>query len=191
MPQSDNQLVEEIISGNESAMEVLVKRHYDMVYSFICRYVGEYNIACDLTQDTFIKVMKNIGKYNHKHGEFRSWILKIAVNTSKDYFKSSAYKQRNQSDDVDNCHLKSSDDVIHLLDKKQERKEIKQAVDELPTLQREAIILKYFHDLKIREISKMTGEKEATIKSRIFSGIKNLKKRLGGEGEDEKRRIAR
>lgn len=191
MPQSDKQLVDQILKGNESAMEILIKRHYNMVYSFICRYVGEYNTAYDLTQDTLIKVMKNIDKYNHKNGEFRNWLLKIATNTSKDYFKSSIYRQRTQSDDVDCCKIKSSQDVISILDKKEERKIVKEAVDRLPTLQREAIILKYFHDLKIREISKVTGEKEATIKSRIFNGIKNLKKRFGGEEVDEKRRIAR
>lgn len=191
MAQSDKQLIDQILKGNESAMEILIKRHYNMVYSFICRYVGEYNTAYDLTQDTLIKVMKNIDKYNYRHGEFRSWLLKIAANTSKDYYKSSTYRQRTQSDDVDSCNIKSSQDVISILDKKEERKIVKEAVDELPTLQREAIILKYFHDLKIREISKVTGEKEATIKSRIFNGIKNLKRRFGGEDVDEKRRIAR
>jgi len=60
------------------------------------------------------------------------------------------------------------------------KQKIKEAIENLPTLQREAIFLKYYNDLKIKEISNITGDNENTIKSRLFNGIKNLKKLLGG-----------
>ena len=74
MAQSDEKLIKEILKGNESAMEVLVKRYYDMVHSFVYRNVNDYNIAYDITQESFIKMMKNIDKYKLKDGNFKSWL---------------------------------------------------------------------------------------------------------------------
>ena len=68
-----------------------------------------------------------------------------------------------------------------MISKKEEAIKIKEAIENLPNLQREAILLKYYNDLKIKEISNITGDNENTIKSRLFNGIRNLKKLLGGD----------
>lgn len=185
MAQTDEKLIKEILSGNESAMEILVKRYYDLVHSFIYRNVSDYNIAYDLTQEVFIKVIKNIDKFSFEKGNFKTWILKIAVNTNKDYFKSTVYKQRKETQDIDNHEIKDDKNVVDILSKKEDVIKIKEAVNQLPNLQREAIILKYYDDLKIKEISKVTGENENTIKSRLFNGIKGLKKLLGGDVDEK------
>ncbi|MGL5348770.1 MAG: RNA polymerase sigma factor [Peptostreptococcaceae bacterium] len=181
MAQTDESLIKEIQKGNESAMEILVKRHYDLVHSYIYRTTNDYNLSYDITQDVFIKMMKNIDKYNVDTGKFKSWLLKIAINTTKDYFKSKTYTQRSESCDIENHQIEDKSNVIDIVSKKEEAIKIKQAVEKLPNLQREAILLKYYNDLKITEISNITGDNENTIKSRLFNGIKNLKKLLGGE----------
>ena len=175
MAQSDEKLIKELIKGNESAMEILVKRYYDLVYSFIYRNTSDYNTAYDITQD----------KYQIENGKFKSWLLKIAVNTTKDYFRSKIYKQRIQSYDIDSHEIEDKANVVDILSKKEETIKIKEAIKNLPKLQREAIILKYYNDLKIKEISNITGENENTIKSRLFNGVKNLKKLLGGDNYEE------
>ncbi|MDK2562574.1 RNA polymerase sigma factor [Romboutsia sedimentorum] len=181
MAQSDEKLVKQILVGNESAMEILVKRYYDLIHSFIYRSVSDYNIAYDLTQEVFIKVIKNIDKFSFEKGSIKTWMLKIAVNTSKDYFKSTTYKQRNEIKDIDNHEIKDDKNVVDILSKKEEALKIKKAINKLPNLQKQAIILKYYNDLKIKEISNVTGDNENTIKSRLFNGIKGLKKLLGGD----------
>ena len=186
MAQTDKKLIKEILEGNESAMEILVKRHYDLVHKYIYRTTKDYNISYDITQDVFIKMMKNIDKYNLETGKFQSWLLKIAVNTTKDYFKSKTYKQRIENCDIENHQVESTSNVIDIISKKEEAIKIKEAIKNLPSLQREAIFLKYYNDLKIKEISNITGENENTIKSRLFNGIKNLKKLLGGDIFEEK-----
>lgn len=185
MAQSDESLINEILKGNESAMEILVKRYYDLVHSFIYRNTSDYNLAYDLTQEVFIKVIKNIDKFSNDKGNFKNWILKIAINTNKDYFKSSIYKQRKEMQDIDNHEIKDDKNVIDILSKKEDANKIRQAIHKLPNLQREAILLKYYEDLKVREISSVTGENENTIKSRLFNGVKNLKKILGGDSNEE------
>ena len=186
LPQTDEKLIKEILKGNESAMEILVKRHYDLVHSYIYRATNDYNISYDITQDVFIKIMKNIDKYNLENGKFKNWLLKIAVNTTKDYFKSRTYKQRIENCDIENHQIEDTSNVIDIISKKEEAIKIKEAIENLPHLQREAILLKYYNDLKIKEISSITGDNENTIKSRLFNGIRNLKKLLGGDiFEDE------
>ena len=185
MAQTDEKLIKELLKGNESAMEILVKRYYDLVHSFIYRNTSDYNIAYDITQDVFIKMMKNIDKYQIENGKFKSWLLKIAVNTTKDYFRTNIYKQRTQSYDISNQEIEDRTNVVDILSKKEEAIKIKEAIENLPKLQKEAVILKYYNDLKIKEISYITGENENTIKSRLFNGVKNLKRLLGGDNYEK------
>lgn len=185
MAQTDEKLIKELLKGNESAMEILVKRYYDLVHSFIYRNTSDYNIAYDITQDVFIKMMKNIDKYQIENGKFKSWLLKIAVNTTKDYFRTNIYKQRTQSYDISNQEIEDTTNVVDILSKKEEAIKIKEAIENLPKLQKEAVILKYYNDLKIKEISYITGENENTIKSRLFNGVKNLKRLLGGDNYEK------
>lgn len=185
MAQTDEKLIKELLKGNESAMEILVKRYYDLVHSFIYRNTSDYNIAYDITQDVFIKMMKNIDKYQIENGKFKSWLLKIAVNTTKDYFRINIYKQRTQSYDISNQEIEDTTNVVDILSKKEEAIKIKEAIENLPKLQKEAVILKYYNDLKIKEISYITGENENTIKSRLFNGVKNLKRLLGGDNYEK------
>jgi RNA polymerase sigma factor (sigma-70 family) len=190
LAQTDEKLIKEILKGNESAMEILVKRHYDLVHSYIYRTTNDYNIAYDITQDVFIKMMKNIDKYNLENRKFQNWLLKIAVNTTKDYFRSKTYKQRIKNYDIEKHQIEDTLNIIDIISKKEEAIKIKEAVANLPSLQKEAIFLKYYNDLKIKEISDITGDNENTIKSRLFNGIKNLKKLLGGDMfEDESQHI--
>lgn len=191
MAQTDEKLIKEIIKGNESAMEILVKRHYDLVHSYIYRTTSDYNIAYDITQDVFIKMMKNIDKYNIEDRKFQNWLLKIAVNTTKDYFRSKTYRQRIENYDIDNHQIEDKSNVVEMISKKEESIKIKEAIENLPSLQREAILLKYYNDLKIKEISSITGENENTIKSRLFNGIKNLKKLLGGDMLEEQSKYSK
>ena len=185
MAQTDEKLIKELLKGNESAMEILVKRYYDLVHSFIYRNTSDYNIAYDITQDVFIKMMKNIDKYQIENGKFKSWLLKIAVNTTKDYFRTNIYKQRKQSYDISNQEIEDTTNVVDILSKKEEAIKIKEAIENLPKLQKEAVILKYYNDLKIKEISYITGENENTIKSRLFNGVKNLKRLHGGDNYEK------
>lgn len=150
LAQTDENLIKEILKGNESAMEILVKRYYDLVHSYIYRTTNDYNIAYDITQDVFIKMMKSIDKYNLEEGKFKNWLLKIAVNTTKDNFKSKTYKQRIENYNIENHEIEDKSNVIYIISKKEESIKIKEAVEKLTNLQREAIFLKYYNDLKIK-----------------------------------------
>ena len=78
---TDDELVEEILNGSKAAMDVLVRRHYKNIFSYVYRKTGNYHLAYDLTQEIFIKMMKSIKNYKQQ-GKFSSWLLKIAVTTA-------------------------------------------------------------------------------------------------------------
>ena len=187
--QSSETLIKEILKGNEAAMELLVKKNYNMVQSFIYRFIGDYNLSYDMTQEIFIKMMKNLNRFKFEDGNFESWLLKIASNHCKDYFRSNSFKQRNESSNIEDLDIEDNAAVIDILEKNEKRKAVRKAVDGLPNLQREAIILKYYHDLKIKEISHITGYNENKVKSRLFNGIKNLKKIIGGDEDEWEKRF--
>lgn len=189
MGQSSEALIKEILKGNEAAMELLVRKNCGMVQSFIYRFIGDYNLSYDMTQEVFIKMMKSLRRFKFEDGNFESWLLKIASNHCKDYLKSNSFKMRNESSNIEDLNIEDNEVVIDILEKNEKRKAVKKAVDGLPNLQREAIILKYYHDLKINEISKITGHNENTVKSRLFNGIKNLKKIIGGDDDEWEKRF--
>lgn len=176
--QSDEQLVSEILNGNQSAMEILINRYYKIIFSYICRYTGEYHASCDITQDVFIKMMKSINIFDRKIGSFKNWIFKIALNSSKDYFKSGSYKAEKNNQQIDQNTIDNKPNVVDIFSHMQRREEVKRAIDCLPDFQREAVILKFYYDMKITDIAKITDSNESTVKSRLHQGILKLKNLL-------------
>lgn len=182
--QSDESLIEEIKNGSQAAMEVLVKKYYKNIFAYTYQKVGDYHLAYDLTQEIFIKMMKSIANYNGQ-GKFQHWLLKIAVNHCRDYYRSRAYRQSNEIKEITPQLKDERENVEDLLSKKFDSVKVKEALDQLPNFQREAIILKFYQGLKIRQISQITEANESTVKSRIKQGIEKLKFLIKGGNEDE------
>lgn len=171
---TDQELIVEIKNGSQAAMEVLVKRYYKNIFAYIYRKVGDYHLSYDLTQEVFIKMMKSIDTYKAQ-GKFENWLLTIAVNHCRDYFRSSKYKHKNEETDLKYWIDDEKANVTDLLSQKVESEQVRMALQKLPEYQRETIVLRYYHDLKIKEIALITNSKEATVKSRLRQGIKKLK----------------
>lgn len=181
---TDQELIHEIKNGSQAAMEMLVQRHYKNIFAYIYRKVGDYHLAYDLTQETFVKMMKSINNYR-PYGKFSNWLLTIAVNQCRDYFRSSKFKQMDNEQEFQDWIPDEKENIAQLLSKKVESERVRTALQQLPDFQREAIILQYYHDLKIREIAKITHSKEATVKSRLRQGIQKIQKNFREENEDD------
>lgn len=171
---TDEELIKEIQNGNEYAMEVLIKRHYKLIFSFIYRNVGNYDAAYDITQNALIKLVKAIKNYKDE-GKFKNWMLRIAANTCKDYFRSSSFIKNKSNVKLDTNLIDKNSNVYEIMSRKFERQKIKNAIMMLPDFQRDALILKYYHELKIKDIAYITQSNESTVKSRLRQGIEKLK----------------
>lgn len=176
---TDEELLDEIKDGSQAAMEVLVKKHYKYIFAYIYRKVGDYHLAYDLTQEVFVKMMKALDRYQTKN-TFKHWLLKIAVNHCRDYFRSRSFKQKEKEGELVPKLVDQKSNVWDLISKKVNSEQVKSALEQLPEYQKETIILRYYHDLKIKEISEITDSKEATVKSRLQQGQAKLKKILQG-----------
>jgi RNA polymerase sigma-70 factor (ECF subfamily) len=173
--QSEIELIDEILDGSQAAMEVLVNRYYKAIFSYIYRSTGQYHTSYDLTQDVFIKMLKAIKSFDRRIGNFKNWIFKIAVNTVKDYFKGSGYRSFKEMTEIDENKIDEGENIVELLSRISQRNEIKKALIELPGYQRDAIILKFYHDMRIKDIALVMDTNESTVKSRLKQGIDKLK----------------
>lgn len=167
----DHVLIRRILNGDKQAFDTLVRKHYQNIYSYCIRRIG-INDAADLTQEIFTKLIKTIFAYRFT-GKFTNFLFTIAVNTCNDYEK----KPKKIFQDID-C-LQEADRSptpmeTTLID--EEAGIIKQKLDALPSIQKDAIILYYYHGLKAKDIAKIAGVSLPTAKSRIKQGMDKLKK---------------
>lgn len=191
---TDEELIEEIKAGSKAALESLIQKYYYEVYSFIYRKTHQQPLSYDLTQEVFSKVFLSIALYKGE-GKFRSWLLTIALNQIRDYMKSKQTTKKSMENEwIEETIEGKTGNVAYLYEKKEESREIKEALKGLPKIQSEVIILKYFHGYKYYEIAEMTKSKETTVKSRVFQGLKKLShilRRDDNEGRNRSNRIGR
>lgn len=171
-------LIRRIQNGDPEAFETLVRKYYQNIYQFCVRRCnGDTALAADLTQDTFLKLIEHIQQYRLT-GKFINFLLTIAVNTCNNHFK----KKSPDIVDMDTLsvvpsNLNISEEVL----RQEDAKIIQQAIDRLPDMQKEVVILRFYHDRKLKEIAAITGVSLPTAKSRLKQGLDKLKRYLDKE----------
>ena len=180
--QTDSELIIEILNGSQAAMEILVRRHYESVFAYVYRQTGDYHAALDVTQDIFIKMMKGLSTYRERE-KFKSWLFRIAVNCCRDSFRCTSARTAREVE-LEANFSDGQSNIWDIFSKSTEREHIKDALDSLPEFQKEVVLLRFYHDLKLKEIADIIGSGEATVKSRLYQALDKLKKHLlAGEGE--------
>ncbi len=178
----DKELVKNFISGDSLALETLINRHKDRVYTYILFIVKNEKLAEDIFQDTFIKVIKSLrkGKYNEQ-GIFVSWVIRIAHNLTIDYFRKQSRMPTYSNDenpDIDIFNSKKfseitiEDEIIQ----DQIASDIRQLVDILPNEQKEVVLLRHFGNLSFKEIAEQTDVSINTALGRMRYALINLRK---------------
>jgi RNA polymerase sigma-70 factor (ECF subfamily) len=184
--QNEKELIGEILIGSQAAVEVLVNRYYKEIFSYIYRSTGQYHTSYDLTQEVFIKMMGALNRFDTRSGNFNNWLYKISLNTIRDYFKGRGYRGFKEIVEIDEEKCDEGSNVVEIISRMSQREEIKKAIIELPEFQRDAIILRFYHDMKIKDIAAVMDTTESTVKSRLRQGIEKLKSILKeGEVKDE------
>lgn len=170
---NDKELIKRIQSGEKELLGILIDRYYYDIYRFCYYKTGNSNLSYDLTQDTFFRFIKYISSYTYKN--LKSYLFTIAVNVCNDYFKNQklVYTSVEDIDEAEFAFNKTSNFEIAY--------EVQAALSKLPDFQKDAVILRYYQDLKISEIAKILGVGIPTVKSRIYQGLNKLKKILEKE----------
>jgi RNA polymerase sigma-70 factor (ECF subfamily) len=179
-PRNDQELVSEFLKGNEDTLQELIVRHERKIFTSIYLLVKDRDLANDIFQETFIKVIKTLrsGNYNEE-GKFLSWILRISHNLVIDHFRS--LKRMPMVYDTDEY---SVFDTIQLEDKNIEDKMIadqiqstvRALIEQLPYDQREVVIMRHFANMSFKEIADATGVSINTSLGRMRYALINLRK---------------
>jgi RNA polymerase sigma-70 factor (ECF subfamily) len=177
---TDATLIGYYIKGNESALETLIKRHKQKIYSFIYSKVYDKDVAEDIFQDTFIKVIRTLKKGNYnEEGKFLPWVMRISHNLVIDFFR-----KNNRMPKFDNSGEFSIFSVLsdtslnaeNSIIKEQVEHDVRRLVDELPEDQKEVLLMRIYEDLSFKEISDKTGVSITTALGRMRYALINLRK---------------
>lgn len=172
MQYSDFSLVGSIKSGDRHALDLLVRRWYPRIYGYVFRLTGHEQDSYDITQEIFIAMMQNIQAY-HPWKKFDSWLFTIAHNKCMDHFRrQKPVVSIDELGDGQPAPVPSLDDLVSV------SVSVRQALNRLPTVQRQAVILHYFYQFTAKEIAAMTHTPLPTVKSRLGCAKKTLPKFL-------------
>ncbi len=180
---SDRELLNSYLQGNKSAISTLIDKYNRRVRDYLRMMVKDDDVADDIAQETFIKVIKVIdeGRYVD-NGKFLSWVLRIAHNRALDYFR--AQKSNNSVNESSAGYnvlgtLRYAENSIEdNIISDQTDQSIRDLVELLPEEQREVVMLRYYSDLSFKDIAEQTGVSINTALGRMRYALINLRKMI-------------
>jgi RNA polymerase sigma factor (sigma-70 family) len=178
---NDNELVQSFIEGDQNSLEILIYRHKNRVYSYILLIVKNQELAEDIFQETFIKVIRSLkrGKYV-ENGKFVSWVLRISHNLIIDHFRKEKLQGTVSNDsmevDVFNAHKYSEDTIEDQMVNSQILSEVKDLIKELPEDQQQVIYMRHYMDMSFKDIAEQTGVSINTALGRMRYALINLRR---------------
>ena len=180
---SDTQLILSFQNGNLNALDALIERYKDKIYSSIYFLVKDKYLAEDIFQDTFIRIIDTLrSKRYNEEGKFISWAMRISHNLCVDHFRrikrmppliTSDQKDITQLFEVLGINDENAEQKIM---KKQTYGKVEGILDRLPEDQREVIVLRHYADMSFKEIASLTNCSINTALGRMRYGLINLRK---------------
>ena len=179
---TDHELIHQFRDGDLKALEALVIRHKDKLYTSILFLVKDKYLAEDIFQDVLIKVIDTIrgGRYTEE-GKFLPWAMRIAHNLCVDHFRkvkrTPAIKTSDDRDIFEVLNFTEEGADTKMM-KRQSHDRVRQMLDMLPEDQKEVIILRHYADLSFKEIASLTNCSINTALGRMRYGLINLRKMM-------------
>ena len=178
----DGVLISLYRNGNEAAVNLLVDRYQSKVFTTIFLIVKDHDVAEDLLQDVFIKVLHilNSDKYNEE-GKFQPWVMRIAHNLAIDHFRKAKRYPTILLEDGSN--LLNSLSFAEDSSEEQRIKEetlawVRDLIEELPEAQKEVVILRHYMDMSFQEIAEQTGVSINTALGRMRYALNHIRKKM-------------
>ncbi len=180
--QSDQDLIHLYVNGNEGGLVELLRRYQSKIYTSIYLLVKDSDLAEDIFQDTFIKVINTLKakKYNEE-GKFLPWVSRIAHNLVIDHFRREKRAPMiNNGDDFDIFEVLGNYDesMEDRLVREQTHKDLKTLIQKLPSEQKEVLLMRHFGDMSFKDIADITGVSINTALGRMRYALNNLRKMM-------------
>ena len=179
MATSDYQLLDRYAAGDESAFEELVMRHQKTVYNLAYRMLENHADAADLAQKTFVQAFLHHRSFK-RESSFRTWLYQICLNQCRNALRDRA---RLVHEDVEELALAAPQDTFTQVARSELRDRLGRAIRTLPARQREALVLRVYHDHAFSEIGVIMSCSEGTAKANYHHAVDKLRRALmAGEG---------
>lgn len=178
---SDYELVTQFVKGDQLSLEELVTRHKDKVFTYIILIVKNEQLAEDIFQETFIKVIKSLLNNKYKdNGKFLSWVIRIAHNLIIDHYRKERQLNTINNDDFEadlfNTKKHSDQTIEDELIHDQITCDVRRLIEELPDDQKQVVLLRHYAGLSFKEIAQQTNVSINTALGRMRYALINLRK---------------
>lgn len=186
MEKDDKQLIEDYLNGNDAELKILIDRHIKAVYNFIFRICNNAQDSDDITQEVFIKMWKNIKKYNNKQN-FKTWLFTIAKNTAFDCLRKkknlvfSDFETPAGKNLLKETLTDETPNPEEIIIKTENEELINSLIKQLPAFYQTILLLRYTDEFTFEEISKILNKPLNTVKSqhrRALILLQNLANKL-------------
>ena len=167
-PIDDRKIVDRVLKGDTEAFNLLVHQWEKPIYNFIVRLIGDREEAMDLCQESFMKAYRELHTLKDRN-RFSAWLYRIAHNT--------CYSRLRK--DIGKTFVELEPGTSSTRSPVESQLAVEAALQHLPEEQREAVVLKVFHELKFDEIAEIQGAPVSTVKSRLYMGFEKLRSILG------------
>src|SRR5215510_5796623 len=177
---SDSQIIERTLSGEPEAFNELVYRWERHIYGLTLRMLGRDEEAKDATQETFISAYRNLSKFRGE-AKFSSWIYRIALNICNTRLRGRTKNLLSIEEQQETVGLEvaaDSQDLAEGIQREQVARHVRRALQGLPAEMRQVIVMKEYEGLKFSEIADILGIPISTVKTRMYTGLAELRKRL-------------
>ena len=181
---SDEELMQLVYRGNAAAFEVIYDRHADAAYSLARRMCGQASLAEDVVQEAFLSMWRSGARYDRNRGSVRTWALGIVHNRAIDALRRRAVRDRRlAAEEGIEERIPARERTELEFARRDEAREIREALDQLPAEQSRVIELAYFGGLTHVEIADALDTPVGTVKGRMRLGLQKMRATLGGTAE--------
>jgi RNA polymerase sigma-70 factor (ECF subfamily) len=177
---TDQELVSKYLKGHEPSLQILIERHQERILGYIVSKVRDRQLAEDLFQDVFIKVINTLrkGKYNEE-GKFLPWVMRISHNLVIDYFRN-AKKMRTTAGtkdfDIFDIIPDDQENAEDKLAKSYSVAKVKELITHLPADQLEVLKMRMYYEMSFKDIAEETNVSINTALGRMRYALMNLRK---------------
>jgi len=179
---TDADLINAYRHGQEKALEILIVRHKDRIYTAIFMLVKDKYLAEDLFQETFLKIIKTIRENRYsEQGKFLPWAIRVAHNLCMDYFRKTRLEVpilSESGEEIFQLLSFATESASEPLERRQVYAGVRGLIEELPEDQREVVVLRIYADLSFKEIADLTGVSINTALGRMRYALINLRKMI-------------
>ena len=182
MATNDSVLLERARRYDAQALAEIYDRYAESIYRYAYRYVGDANLAEDLTSEVFLKLLQVLGTSRAPRQQLQGWLYRVARNLAVDWFRKQA---KGVAFSLNEELTPDGDSPVTRLEQEQLHQDLREAISMLTPSQQQVIVLRFGEGRKISEVGRLMGKSEGSVKVLQYRALRRLRKLLESQGQRE------